>query len=343
MIDALEKLFLSKSLAEKIKYALAKSGIKLSFESLFKRAVIIVFILSVLGLFLFGPGTIKGQGAVKIPLILLSTWVISFFVSLIIIAVLTFLVLNFKRYKRTKKLEAVLSDYLQLVSANLGAGMPIDQALWYAIRDRFEIISEEMEIVAKKTITGEDLNTALTEFAEHYDSELLKRSVILLIEGIEAGGEVANLVNSIAWNVRETQLLKKEISSDVVTYSIFIGFASLVAAPILFALSFRINIIMGEILGKIDLKGANAGGASLAGGISLSNIGGGGLSPSDFKNFALISLGLTALISAMLISVVREGSIKAGMKYIPVFVAVAILLFLSASALMSTLFAGAGL
>lgn len=343
MIEALEKLFLSKSLTEKIRYALVKSGIKLPFESLFKRAIIMVFILSILGLIIFGSGAIKGQSAVKIPLILLSTWVISFFVSLCIIAILTFLVLNFKRYQRTKKLESVLSDYLQLVSANLGAGMPIDQALWYAIRDRFEIISEEMEMVAKKTMAGEDLNTALADFAEHYDSELLKRSVILLIEGLEAGGEVAELVNSIAWNVRETQLLKKEISSDVVTYSIFIGFASLLAAPILFALSFRINIIMGEILSKIDLKGASTGGASLAGGISLSNIGGGGLSPSDFKTFAFISLGLTALISAMLISVVREGSIRAGLKYIPAFVAIAILLFLSASAVMSALFAGIGL
>mgnify|MGYP001569945438 CR=1 FL=1 len=343
MIDVIEKLFLSKSLTEKIKYILLKSGIKLPFESLFKRAIIMVFILSALGLVIFGSGAIKGQSAIKIPLILLSTWVVSFFVSLIFIAGLTFLVLNFKRYQRTKKLEAVLSDYLQLVSANLGAGMPIDQSLWYAIRDRFEIISEEMEMVAKKTMAGEDLDTALAEFAERYDSELLKRSIILLIEGLEAGGEVADLVNSIAWNIRETQLLKKEISSDVVTYSIFIGFASLLAAPVLFALSFRINIIMSNILSKIDLKGASTGGASLAGGISLSNLGEGGLSPSDFKNFAFISLGLTALISAMLISVVREGSIKAGMKYIPIFVAVSLLLFLSASALMSTLFAGVGL
>ncbi len=342
MIEILEKLFLSKSLSEKLKYGLAKSGIKMPFESLFKRSVITIFVLSILGLIIFGAGAVKGQSAAKIPLILLSTWVISFFISSLAIAFLTYAILTFKRYQRTKKLESVLADYLQLVSANLSAGMPIDQSLWYAIRDRFEIISEEMELVAKKTMSGSDLKEALVEFTEQYDSELLKRSMILLIEGMEAGGEIAGLVNNIAWNVRETQLLNKEIKADIVTYSIFVGFASLVAAPILFALSFRINILMNSILSKIDLSGAASSGASISGGITLSNIGG-GLTPSEFKNFAFISIIGTALISAMLISVIREGSIKAGFKYVPLFVICALLLFLSASALLTGLFEGIGL
>ena len=342
MIEILEKLFLSKSLSEKLKYGLAKSGIKMPFESLFKRSVITIFVLSILGLIIFGAGAVKGQSAAKIPLILLSTWVISFFISSLAIAFLTYAILTFKRYQRTKKLESVLADYLQLVSANLSAGMQIDQSLWYAIRDRFEIISEEMELVAKKTMSGSDLKEALVEFTEQYDSELLKRSMILLIEGMEAGGEIAGLVNNIAWNVRETQLLNKEIKADIVTYSIFVGFASLVAAPILFALSFRINILMNSILSKIDLSGAASSGASISGGITLSNIGG-GLTPSEFKNFAFISIIGTALISAMLISVIREGSIKAGFKYVPLFVICALLLFLSASALLTGLFEGIGL
>ncbi len=342
MMEYLEKLFLSRQLSEKLKYGLAKSGIKMSFESLFKRSLIVVVILSVLGLLIFGAGAVKGQSAAKIPLILLSTWVLSFFFSFLGVAFMSYAILTYRRYQRTKKLESVLSDYLQLVSANLGAGMPIDQALWYAIRDRFEILSEEMELVAKKTMSGSDLKEALVEFTEQYDSELLRRSIVLLIEGMEAGGEIADLVNNIAWNIRETELLNKEIKADIVTYSIFVGFASLVAAPILFALSFRINILMSTILSKIDLSGAGASGASISGGISLSSIGG-GLSPSDFKNFAFISLGLTSLISAMLISVIREGSIKAGFKYIPLFVMIAVLLFLSASAIMSGIFEGVGL
>jgi len=342
MIETLEKLFLSRSLSEKLRYGLAKSGIKMSFEVLFKRSLITTIVLSVLGLLIFGAGAVKGQSAAKIPLILLSTWVLSFFFSFLAVAFLSYAVLTYKRFQRTKALESVLADYLQLVSANLGAGMPIDQALWYAIRERFGVLSEEMELVAKKTMAGDDLKEALFEFTQQYDSELLKRSMILLIEGLDAGGEVASLVNNIAWNVRETQLLNKEIKADIVTYSIFVGFASLVAAPLLFALSFRINILMNTILSKIDLSDASSSGAALSGGISLSNIGG-GLSPSDFKNFAFLSIGLTSLISAILISVIREGSVKAGFKYIPLFVIFAILLFLSASAIMTGLFSGIGL
>src|SRR3989339_1731810 len=108
MIEILEKLFLSKSLSEKLKYGLAKSGIKMPFESLFKRSVITIFVLIILCLIIFGAGAVKGQSAAKIPLILLSTWVLSFFFSFLAVAFLSYAVLTYKRFQRTKALESVL-------------------------------------------------------------------------------------------------------------------------------------------------------------------------------------------------------------------------------------------
>ena len=68
--------------------------------------------------------------------------------------------------------------------------MTIDKALWYAVRPKFGVLANEIETVAKETMKGEDLKIALQKFADKYDSILLKRSISLLSEGIDAGGEI---------------------------------------------------------------------------------------------------------------------------------------------------------
>jgi len=335
-----ERLFISKGIEEGLKKELLMAGIKIDTIKLVKRILLIALILSFFGLLFFSGDYLKGRSAVEFPLILFNGFIISYFASLGITVFFTYTWIMVRKNARKAKLEAILADYLQLVAANIGAGMPIDQALWYAVRERFDVLINEMEVCAKRSMAGEDLGEALIEFGEKYDSDLLKKSIVLLVEGMESGGELASLVNSIAWNVREIQIMNKDISSDVLTYVIFIGFASLAAAPLLFALSLRINIVMTSILGNIDIGGAASTGAGGFGGgfnpESLSK----GLSATAFKNFAMASLGITAIMSAMIISTVTKGNVKAGIRLIPIFAVVAYLLFLGLSAALSVLFTG---
>src|SRR3989344_2065810 len=97
----------------------------------------------------------------------------------------------------------------------------------------------------------------------------------ILVEGLEAGGEVAALINKIASNIKENQILKKELAADVLTYAIFIGFASVLAAPFLFALSHRIIIVMMEVTSKIDISSIS----TVSSKVALKS--GQGVTPSD--------------------------------------------------------------
>lgn len=236
--------------------------------------------------------------------------------------------LSVKRYRRVKEVEDVLGDYLQLVAANVESGMTIEQSLWYAVRPKFGILSKEIENVAKKAMSGTDLSTALIEFGESYDSDLLKRSLRILIEGLEAGGKLAELLNKISWNIKETQILRKEIAANVTSYSMFISFSSLLAAPFLYALSYQLINIMTIITSKINLPEAT-------GAISLPISGGAiGISASDFRIFAIISLIVTAFFSAVIVSTVKKGNVKAGFKSIPIYMIIVIVLFLMISSIL---------
>jgi len=236
--------------------------------------------------------------------------------------------LTVRIYNRVKHMEEILPNYLQLVASNIRSGMMIDKALWLAIRPRFGVLAKEMEMVAKKSMAGEDIIIALKYFAKKYDSELIKRSIGLLVDGMESGGKIASLLNKISWSIREAQITRKEMAANVTTYVIFISFTVLVAAPFLYALGHTLLIVMQKILPNIRGGGI---------GISIGNI---GITPKEFTTFSILSLSITSFMSAMIVSTIQKGSVKAGIKYVPVFIATTVILFIIAKTILGSVFGG---
>src|SRR3989338_3725060 len=330
----IENLLLTQKTRTKIVNILTSAGINRKLSSIIHRAVIASFVLSIIIFFFFFLDSIRKYPGNKIPVAIFTFLLLSILIAAGIVLFFIYSYISVKKYNRTKNIEEILPDYLQLVAGNVSAGMPIDQALWFSVRERFGALGEEIELVAKKSMTGVDLKQALVEFANKYDSDILKKSVALLVEGLESGGEIADLINKIANNIKENQILKKELAADVLTYAIFIGFASALAAPFLFALSHRIIIVMGDVTSKIDLSSISTVSSKVA--IKA----GQGVTPSYFKKFAFVMLTVTSFISSALISVIRKGSIKDGVKFIPFMIAISLIIFLVGSAILSTFFKG---
>lgn len=293
-------------------------------------ATIIAGLLSIAGLIV---GISMGAAITRILLFLLITWTVFFGLILGVVWVLVYLFLDLNIYKRTNEVEEVLPDFLQLTSANISAGMPIDQALWYAVRPKFGVLAKEIEEVAKSTIAGEDLETSLKDFSNKYDSPILKRSVSLMIEGMRSGGEIADLLSRISIDIQETKLMRKEIGASIMTYVIFITFASIVAAPFLFALSTELLRIIQTIMAGLELGEVSTGTFSL-------NIKGGGLAIRDFKIFSMLALGVTAIFSASIVSIIRKGSLKESFKVIPGFLLVSLVLYFVATLILSSVMGG---
>jgi pilus assembly protein TadC len=239
--------------------------------------------------------------------------------------------IDLRIYNRTKSVEEVLPDFLQLTATNVRAGMTIDRALWLAIRPRFGILAKEIETVAKEVMSGSELTDSLKRFADKYESTILKRSISLLIEGINAGSEIGELLNRTSQNIQEVRTIQKEMSANVTSYSIFITFAAIVAAPVLMALSKQLIIIVTGVtshIGPLPSQGV---------GLALSTV---GISAGDFRMFAIISTCITALCSSFIIAIINKGNIKEGINYVPSFLLVAIALYLLAEKILGVLLTG---
>ena len=268
-----------------------------------------------------------------ILIVTITAWVAFFLFVLFLLWLTLYIIIDLLIYKRRVGLEEVLPDFLLLASANIRAGMPVDRALWYAVRPRFGVLAKEMELVAKETMSGQDFETALNEFGARYDSPVLKNTISLLIESINAGGEIGALLSKISANIQNNQLMKKEMAAGISAYSIFIVAAAIIVAPVLFALSSQLLTVIASISKGITLPSTSLPIFS----VGLIKV---GVKQSDFMIFAVINLFLTAMFSALIVTIIKKGEVRAGAKNIPIFIATSLIIFFVAHKLFSSAFGG---
>ncbi len=233
--------------------------------------------------------------------------------------------LNIKIYNRTQKIEEKLGDFLVIVSTNLKGGLSFEESLWSAIKPEFGILSEEMGYVSKKVMTGSSLKDALKEFSDKYDSPLLKRTFNIISGELESGGRVAYVLDDIIKNIRKTHRLKEEMSANTMTFTIFIGIIVMFISPLLFALAYNLLNVLIDVSGLVGTATSAADTDSLG-------FGGGGfesmdVNPELFRTFSALALTIISLVSSMIISIIEKGDIKGGIKYLPFFIVVTLIMY----------------
>jgi len=330
----LEKKLKKQTKHFKLSKYLAKAGFsinsKLLSRSLFKFALGVNILITIYFLIFFASK--QGYTLFYIILLLLVLWTLVFFVFLGIIWLAFYLFLDLRIFKRKLSMEEVLPDFLFLTATNIRSGMTVDKALWFAVRPRFGVLAKEIETVAKEVMSGVELTDSLESFANKYESDILKRSINLLIEGIKSGGEIGDLLNRIASNIQESRLMRKEMAANVTTYVIFISFAAVVAAPVLLALAGQLISIIGDIISRVDVPTA---GSNMM--FAITDI---SVSLTDFKLFSYTSLVITSFFSSIIVATIKKGTIKEGLKYVPLFIGLSILFFIIASRFLGSIMSG---
>jgi|TARA_B100001971_G_C18178864_1_gene531532 Flp pilus assembly protein TadB len=311
-LEEFGKAFVPKGATPYLRKYLLKAGIKevpyKYFGALFYLSAIITGMIYILFIF---PILISYS-----PLILLVFSFLTWFITQISFAALFILLVYFyldiKIFNRTRQMEEMLPDFLQAVSSNLKGGMSFENSLWGSIKPRFRILANEMSEVSKKVMTGYDVDKALLELSEKYDSPMLRRSMDLIMSEIKAGGNIAELIDKIVDNLKKTRLLKEDMSASAIAYIIFISVIVIVISPLLFSLSFHLLMVIINFIGK--LSAATDRVQTLP--FSFTKV---IIEPSSFRTFSISAIALISIFSSMIVSIVEKGNVKAGLKYIPIY------------------------
>ena len=248
---------------------------------------------------------------------------------------------------RRSKMEEILPDFLQITAANIRSGMPIDRAMVYSARPEFAPLTQEIQEFNKRIASGESLQNSLIILSTRFRSRQLKRTVNLMLEGITYGGGMVDLLERVAADIRQQQLLQKEIAGQLFMYSLFIIFASVFAAPLLFAVSVEMINITTSIWSGISSQ-LQGGKIQMAGALSMFTPKPPSITSEDFKNFALATMIMISIFAAFIVASISSGVASRGIKYVPIFILISVVIFLGAQSFLESMFgsffgaAGAG-
>jgi hypothetical protein len=179
------------------------------------------------------------------------------------------------------------------------------------------------------------VSEALQEFAEKYDSPVLTRSIDLIKGEILSGGTISGVIDSLVTNLKKTKALRQEMVAATLTYMIFMAVIVIVIMPALFALSKQLLVILLQFGSKLSTTFQSAGTQNSLMKFSAANI-----DPFQFQVFSIFAIGIIAVFTSMIISTIEKGDLRGGIKYIPLFLVGAIIMYFVFNSILSSVMSG---
>jgi tight adherence protein B len=191
--ERLEKALAGRGLSDSFRTQLARADLKLTVSEYLAATVIIVIIAA-------GAGFVLSRGN---PFLALVTGVAGFFVPRMYVA--------FLHNKRLKAFTDQLSDTISLMSNSVRAGYSVLQAMEAVGEEMGPPTSDEFRRVVREVQLGLSLEEALANLVRRVRSDDLDLMVTAMNVQREVGGNLAEVLDSISFTIRERIRILGEI------------------------------------------------------------------------------------------------------------------------------------
>ena len=249
----------------------------------------------------------------------------------LLVELAAYFVLYLKVQDRTRRVEQVLPDALQLIGSNIRAGMTPFQALRLAARKEFGPLEEEIRFATARALGTESFSDALLSMSQRVKSEMLSRALKLFTTAMRSGGHLATLLEELARDMVAMRALKKELVTSTKTYTIFVLFTIIIGMPLLLAISLHFITVITGLQAIAGLR-SDFGLGFLAGEITIT---------ADFMlRAAVVMLLVTSLLACALLGVIAEGKPAVGFRYAPAVIAGSLIAFVVLRAVLQGLLGG---
>src|SRR3989344_4671267 len=150
----------------------------------------------------------------------------------------------FKAEQRLERIEEDLPDSLRQMADTLKSGGTYEYALREVVNSDIGPLKKEINEVLKKLEEGENFETSLKTLSYNVDSRLIKRTVTIIIDSVAAGAGLANVLEEIAEDVRESHRIQKERKARTVPPGLFMFVAGGIVAPMIFGFVSTISRVL---------------------------------------------------------------------------------------------------
>lgn len=274
-------------------------------------------------------------------------------VGLLGVAVLFALLISFipftsYRYYQTKKITALedqFPNFLRDLVESKKSGMTLPQAIEQASQNEYGRLSPEVKKMQHQLSLGVSFREVLSKFSERMEgSDLIQRSVGIIIEAKEGGGNVVSTMETIASDAATIKEMEEERKSKMQQHS--------VVMYLIYFMFMGIAIMLSKVLIPMtQMKGVSAEGLGVSMGqaslctpleakigvqrfvcsffLSMAKVFGlGSGMPGYYKSLFLSMILIQGIFSGLIIGQISENSPFAGVKHSLIMIGVGFTAFL---------------
>jgi len=221
----------------------------------------------------------------------------------IIITSLPFVVSMVNNNRIANEKEEMFLEFARNLVESVKTGTPVSKSIVNVRNKEYGVLSKHIEKLSNQITLGIPLSAALMIFAKDVDNRTITRAITLIGQAEKAGGDIGEILESVAGAVNTADRLKKERKAAISTlviqgYIIFIVFIA-----IIIVMQFKILPMLTGIADVGQL-------GELGGGVS-----GEAINASEIASAFLYLLLIQGFFTGLTIGQLSEGDFKAGIKH----------------------------
>ena len=222
-----------------------------------------------------------------------------------LIGVAPFVITVINEARVSNEKEEMFLEFSRNLVESVKTGTPISKSIINVKASSFGVLKENIEKLSNQISLGIPLRTALQIFAKDINNKTISRALTLIGQAEREGGEIGEILESVAEAVSISDKLKKErkaIISSLVVQGYIIFFVFII---IILVMQFKILPMVGGI-GSVGVSISDFAGS-----------GGGGevVSQEEISNSFMYLLLIQGLFTGLAIGKLAEGNIKSGVKH----------------------------
>lgn len=265
----------------------------------------------------------------KAGIIFATYFIINFIVyNSVMLAYLLYHEGKFKKHE--DEIEKDMPEFIDNLVSNLKGGISLEKALLKSVRPEQTALLKEVTLINEKILMGKNVRDALHEFRKRLSSAVINRTVFLIEEGIKGGGNLAAPLERISQNLKRITSLEEEIKGNASGFAIIIKGITLFVAPLLFALALTLLTFIGQLFSLLAESNSDLGFAVE-------------LDPKFsvyLKFFSYAMIIMITFFSSLITSQLKNEKAYTAVKYLPMFIIIALVLFWFFLGLLLSFFSG---
>ena len=208
------------------------------------------------------------------------------------------------RLKKIERIEERLSDFLRDLAVSNRFGMTLADSIRKASSGNYGKLTPDIKKMATQIDWGVPATDAMEMFAERVGTPLVKRAMAIVVKATGAGGDVSDVLNATAKNIKDIQLINIGRKMEMSSYKavIFTAFFVFLATVVIMNSSF---------LPAIEASGGGGIGAEGVEGAATQQA---GMSVEDVKFIYLGAALVQGFGDGILVGLIETGKIVNGFR-----------------------------